>query len=145
MGFLGWVRKKTDRWVSNRATDELNQFLIRLKGMSDEELGLVAAQAAHTSAAMSEAGIDLQDPHATLLTHPRILSDLTTAVIELQKRGRQVQAPGLLVWVHTLRAVARLELRYLAKEMWRQIARGFPWAEGAVVPIWEHVRRVADY
>jgi hypothetical protein len=101
--------------------------------MSDEELGLVAAQVARTSAAMNEEGIDLHDPHATLLKRPRILWDLTTAVIELQKQGRQVQAPGLLVWVHTLRAEARLELRYLAKEMWQQLERGFPSAEDAAV------------
>ena len=34
-----------------------------------------------------------------------------------------------MVWVHTLRALDRPELRSLGRSMWRELARGFPYVE----------------
>ena len=37
-----------------------------------------------------------------------------------------------MVWLHTMRAAARLELRPLGRDMWRELARGFPYVEESV-------------
>jgi hypothetical protein len=130
MGLSSWIKRKIDRRVSDQAADELNQFLIRIEGLDNKELGLVAAQAADVCARMhAEAGIDLLNPVAVIAESPHLGMKITSTVINMQKKGMQATVPGMMVWMHTLRAEDRLELRHAAKEMWRVIARGFPHAE----------------
>ena len=56
---------------------------------------------------------------------------MSKAVITLQNNGQQSRAPGAMVWAHTIQAEQRLELRFAAKEMWRHVRRGFPFADEA--------------
>jgi hypothetical protein len=54
-------------------------------------------------------------------------------VKKMQQRGRQLDAIGLMVWLHTLRAAMNLELRGLGRKMWRELERGFPFAHESAV------------
>jgi hypothetical protein len=128
MGLLSWFDQKIERRRSDRAADQLDQFVIRLKGFDDRELGLVAACVGYTCQTMLKFGINLMRPGEALLANPTLQTELSRIVLSLQRSGRAMRAPGIMVWVHTLRAEQRIELRHLAKQMWGEIERGFPHA-----------------
>jgi hypothetical protein len=115
--------------VLNHGSDELNEFLVRMRTMDD--LALTAAQVADLSSRMRVAGIDLHSPREALAKLPQVLPEITEAVIKMQAEGRQVEVPGVMVWVLTLRAVNRPAQRELVKEMWTRIAGAFPGAPRA--------------
>jgi hypothetical protein len=120
--------KRTKRLPAEVAADELNQFLERLRGIEERNLGFVARQVAHVAFQCHRNGICLHEPEKALKTAPSILWTLEEQVIQLKKRGRQVEVPGTMVWVHTLRAVNIPEIRGLAVEMWTYIERSFNYA-----------------
>jgi len=60
---------------------------------------------------MRAVDINLHRPRAALTNFPRLLFELTEAVIKLQKSVKQLEVPGLIVWLNTLRAVSHPELR----------------------------------
>jgi hypothetical protein len=127
--------KQTADQSNSNAQSEIEEFLFRMKGMRDNELGLPAVQVAVRSAKMAAVGIHLHDPRTTSITHPNLLPELVNEVIELQKSGQQALAPGLMVWILTLKAEIAPELRSKAREVWRQVARGFPYARAYVQQI----------
>jgi hypothetical protein len=125
-----WLARWHERRILRAATDEIMQFLLQLRGFDRAEIGLVAAQAAHVARHFKLAiGLDLLEPQMTMLQVPGALRVITEAVLTLQRQGEPFRAPGFMVWVHTLRAEQRPEIRYLAKEMWSQLERGFDEAE----------------
>jgi hypothetical protein len=117
----------------DRAAAELSEFLTRMMEADGPVLGLTAMQAADVAARLyADTGgeIDLRSPRAALASRPALLAELIEAVIQLQKAGRQSEAPGTIVWVNTLRAELMPELRPSAKQMWSLISRrGFLYVE----------------
>jgi hypothetical protein len=49
---------------------------------------------------------------------------LVQLALKAQADKRFVDATAAMVWVHTLRALCFPEIRYLGREMWRQLERG---------------------
>lgn len=49
-----------------------------------------------------------------------------------------------MVWLHTFRSAARLELRSLGREMWKELERGFPYIEESAMLFWELTGRKLD-
>ena len=47
MRLFGWLSKTAKKTPVEIATDELNEFLTRLKGTEERNLGIVARQVAH--------------------------------------------------------------------------------------------------
>jgi hypothetical protein len=128
MRLFDWFSKRVERPASEVAADELNQFLARLKGIEEQHRGMVARQVAHIAFQYHRKGICLHEPQEALRAAPRLLWTLEEEIIQLQKGGRQAEAPGRMVWVHTLRAVNIPEIHGLATEMWSYIERGFDYA-----------------
>jgi len=127
---VGWLARRRERRILAAAASEITQFLLQLKGFDIHELALVAAQAADVALQFSRRiGVNLMQPQLTMMTIPIMLPQLTEAAQELLRRGEPFRAPGFMVWVYTLHAEERPELRHLAKEMWDLLARGFPDAE----------------
>jgi hypothetical protein len=112
---------------SDKSAKELTEFLNALRKADVFSLGTVAAQAtdvASRQANSSNYSINLRYPREALRLNPRLLWELEEEVITLQKAGRQVDAPGTIVWVHTLRAEQVPELRPAVNEMWQIIGKG---------------------
>jgi hypothetical protein len=88
---------------------------------------LLAVQAADVAArlhAETDGEVDLRVPPTALAWRPALLTELTEGVIQLQNSGRQFEAPGSIIWVHTLRAALMPELRPSVKKTWSLARRG---------------------
>jgi hypothetical protein len=123
MRLFGWLSKTAEKTPVEIATDELNEFLKRLQGTEERNLGIVARQVAHIALQWHEKGVNLQEPEETLRSSPGILWTFEEEVIRAQQ-----PVPGYIVWAHTFRAVKIPEIRGLAVEMWGYLNRGFGYA-----------------
>jgi hypothetical protein len=108
----------------------LNEVITRIKGMDDAEIGLVMALAADVRNAMPVLKEALLDLHALTGPHCAMLPfQMSQKVQELQRQQRYSDAAAWMVWVHTARAAQDQQLRYLVKQMWRELERGFPYVK----------------
>jgi hypothetical protein len=135
---LDWVRGGDGRRFAsdrNRAVGEVSEFLKRMMEAPGTALGMTAVQAAEVATRLytdTDGEIDLRSPRAALALRPVLLTELTEAVIQLQRAGRQFEAAGTILWACTLRAERFPELRSSVKRMWSLISEGgFPFVEEA--------------
>jgi hypothetical protein len=128
-----WFARKFDKWAAKSQTEQMSEFITGLRSADGEELGLVVAIATHLRNGMEEKGLIISDPIVFTSTHPYFTYEMSKTVIKLQKEGKLQLAAGWMVWVHTLRAGTRLELRQFGRDMWRELARGFPHVETAAI------------
>lgn len=105
---------------------EAAAFLARVREMPDRDVGLLVAIAAHQRNALVQQGHDLGDLERFRRQRPKYPDELARAVVQLNARGQHHDAFGLLVWLHTLRALASGELTDLGTALWSELRRGFP-------------------
>ncbi|MGR6617549.1 hypothetical protein ACU6QK_15110 [Pseudomonas rhodesiae] len=110
---------------------EISSFTAQLSQMDSAEIGVVVALTTDTRNRLEDAGFLLSDPIVAYTINPETPSSLSGMVKTLQAEGRLQEAAAVMVWLHTSRVGARLELRPLARQMWGQLERGFPHAEDA--------------
>lgn len=110
---------------------EMSSFTAQLRQMDADEIGMVVALAADARNRLEEAGFILNDPIGAHTLRPETPAALHGIIRSLQAEGKPQDAAAVMVWLHTARVGARLELRPLAREMWRQLERGFPHAQEA--------------
>ncbi len=128
---MGWLEDKILKSRVESHQREMLVFIAELKTMSDEELGLVAAAAAHVGAELAAAGLDITDPPAYFQTHPTVLVELNEYIRRLLRRTLRAEATGAGVWLNTFRAGVGKECRTLANAMWHELSRGFSHIESA--------------
>lgn len=117
-----------DRWATGRQRKELTDFVQNLRAMDGTEIGMVLAMATAYRHDLARRGVDLLQPAILLAADPGITFTLARTIQQHQKHGEMSLSAALMVWVHTLRATSRLELRQLGRDMWRELERGFPHA-----------------
>ncbi|QHA83566.1 hypothetical protein E3Z27_18725 [Pseudomonas mediterranea] len=110
---------------------EIFSFTAQLRQMDADEIGMVVALATDARNRLEEAGFILSDPIGAYTLKPETPAALHGMILSLQAEGKLQEAAALMVWLHTARVGARIELRPLAREMWRQLERGFPHAQEA--------------
>jgi len=110
---------------------EISSFTAQLSQMDSAEIGVVVALTTDTRNRLEDAGFLLSDPIVAYTINPETPSALSGMIKTLQAEGRLQEAAAVMVWLHTSRVGARLELRPLARQMWGQLERGFPHAEDA--------------
>ncbi|WP_395077506.1 hypothetical protein [Hyphococcus sp.] len=118
--------KLFNKWASRQQEKEIKNFLTGLASADGSELGLVVASASDWRHNFLALGIDLRYPAICLAKDPTITFQITRTIQDLQKSGQQHKCVGLMVWVHSLRAMSRPELRKYGREIWRELSRGFP-------------------
>ena len=136
-----WMRaalqpSTTSKTILQMRQEELSSFLLKLKDMDSDALGMLALYVAmaHEGLERNAKGfgfptsIPLAEPHAFFMACPDCCAMLNQHIQFVQKEGIEAIAAGLFPWLHTLRAVDNPELRPMAREMWGEIARGFPYA-----------------
>lgn len=126
---MGWLANKFDKWASGSQEKELNNYTVGLRGMDGSEIGLIVAVATHQRHLLVAEGFNVMDPINFVSVNPMATYRLSQTIQSLQKERKYQAAAGLMVWVHTLRAATRPELRLLGREMWRELQRGFPYVE----------------
>lgn len=115
-----------DRWAMNTQRKELSAFVDNLRAMDSQELGALLAIATDARHSLEAKGHMILDPIVYFSMNPGFLMYLSHWIIQLQKEGKPMAAAALAIWLHTMRAGARLELRQLGRDMWRELTRGFP-------------------
>ncbi|MDG9785306.1 hypothetical protein [Metapseudomonas otitidis] len=114
---------------------ELRKFVDQLASMDGSEIGLIVAVATHHRHAWEDEGVQLLDPINYVPKDPTVTVRIVRAIQGYQKSKEMIDAAGLMVWLHTMRVGARIELRQLAREMWRHLERGFPHTNAAAIEI----------
>jgi hypothetical protein len=131
-----WLKRKTQLAVVKSGREDLERFVSSLRGFTDEELGLLVANATIIRLRLIAAG---EIP-------PEVLDSVSSAgdgasfvqlkianlVRTFQKIDQLSDAAATMVWLHTIRALGIPEIRELGREMWAQLSRGFPHAENAL-------------
>lgn len=140
------------KWGNKKQLKEINEFNHGLKSMDDDEIALGVAMATHQRHLLDELyGWDLSMPVLCWKKDFDASLKLSRAIEELQKAGKQPVAAGVMVWLHTLRAMApsaTFELRASARYMWSQLQRGFPLVPQAASNariMWNASMNIADF
>lgn len=128
---MGWFTRKFDSWASKKQRTEMADFIARLRSMDSSEIGHVVACATHLRHQLEAEGHIPIDPINYVAINPMFPLLLSRTTIGFQKQGRLQDAAALMVWLHTARAGVRLELRFLGRELWKELERGFPYVEEA--------------
>ncbi len=138
-----WLRRKLGIKAAKAAREDIERFILGLKGGSDEELGFVVAQATVFRLMFRDKNLF---PDSALGVGPPLPNDerlqvqtfLGEMVSQFQSEsggeaatGATSFALGTMVWLHSMRAVTYPEIRVLGREMWQQLERGFPYASEA--------------
>jgi hypothetical protein len=123
---LRWLKRKSQIAAIAGAREDLLRFVDSLRGQSDVELGAVLVMAAVVRVAMRKAGA-LPDELLQITGDPQqavARGGMAQLVLRYQSEKRLAEATGAMVWLHSLRALCFPEVRYLGREMWRQLQRG---------------------
>lgn len=121
---FSWIKNAALKKFAAMHREELEQFIRMLEGVDDETIGLTVALTANLRNVMVDL-CDFSDPDA--IEDPEALAvELVQLYQKTQKQGTPEFAPGIAVWLHTVRSVHVLENRGLVRKMWGLLARGFP-------------------
>ena len=72
-------------------------------------------------------GLDFLYPADVLVADHMICWRLAREVQDLQAKKEFTSAAAIIIWLHSLRTMSDLKLRPLGRELWRELARGFPY------------------
>lgn len=120
------------RWAERSQERQIDDYLLKLRGMDGSEIGGVVALAAHMrNRFLNEKGLDFLMPHVVTAADPSLVMTLSRTAKDFQKMGQMglINAAALILWVHTLRATKNPNIRMKGREMWGELARGFPHIE----------------
>ena len=132
---MGLLSRLFNSWAVKRQRKEMQEFIDGLRSMDAQEVGFVVATTTHMRNILESEGMRLMDPLVDYPLDPTITLRLGKIIREFQKVGDNTDAAGAMVWLHTMRVGGRHELRQLGRDMWRELARGIPHAEGASLEI----------
>lgn len=131
---LGWISNSMLRRVSRSCHDELELFVRGLRGGSHEDMAELAMTVAELRLRLTNPVLTTNagTPSALLRPFPPSEEDAAEAAIflngviqQLQKAGHHASAAGWMVLLHSYRAFVHAEVRYLARQMWGELSRGF--------------------
>ena len=142
---FGWVKKRAIEAFTDAMRNDIERFTAGLKGAGDKELStmLVIANIMRLrlieSGTIPPAALDLNILRDDALAHQCDMSSvaLVSLIKEFQKMGQPSDATGAMIWLHSVRALNVPEIRILGREMWKQLERGFPYVEDALLDMQE--------
>lgn len=124
-------------WASKRYAKEAETLIAHLRDLRDSDVGLVLAIALHHRNKLIETGAAMNDLSGWARAQPMYQHELAKAVNVLTREGRQQDALGLQVWVHSLRAVADPGLSRVGASLWAELGRGRRHIEAAQAAVQE--------
>lgn len=128
-----------DRWTTNRQLAEVEEFLARMRSADAAELGMPVALVYNTAYVIEkQEGWDLFEPALVLAQDPFCIGKISRMAVAMQKEN-PASAVGLIVWAHSLRGIENFRVRSKAREVWKHLVRGFPFAKEAMF----HIARVS--
>lgn len=140
---FGWIKKKGLEAVTKAHRADIEKYITILKGMSGDEIGFLVAgstvfRVINSNGILPAQALDLSARREEISDFVPIA--LNREIQRFQKENRFNDAAMVMPWLHSVRALNDLELRLLGREMWAEMARGFPFAEEGLDQLREMVR-----
>ena len=129
---FGWFAKKAQSTVAEAATNDLSKQLYMLRNSNADDVGLTLASATFWRLFWIQEGMipkgamsiyEIAEPGECA----RFRSNLIRQ-IEEDKKTSPAGVIGLMVWLNTSWSLSIHELRPLGRELWKELARGIPYA-----------------
>lgn len=138
-------------WILRLADEsqqrQIDEYLRHLRDSPSEGIGMVLAMSAHMrNRYLVDRGVDFLRPKNVTATDPRLVVTLVDVAKDFQRKGTigLCNAAALMIWCHTLRATLNPRLTPKVLEMWRELARGFPYIEDGLVDIHQMTGEFVD-
>lgn len=109
--------------MSKKMSAEMEQFLNSLKGADQLVIDMTAANAFLWATHFKLRGIDLFTAETWLPQQISFPIQLHKLLRDQQKQQFFSSATGLMVWLHTCRALTYPELRFIGREMWKELSK----------------------
>ena len=135
--FGNWLKRKMQLKAVQAGREDMERFILGLRGASGSEIGIIVAQATvmrmrlRKDNLLPDAALDIGMP-ITEEERSQIQTFLGSTIRFFQKEELPSDAVGTMVWLHSMRAFTYPELRLQGREMWQQLQRGFVFAEEAL-------------
>jgi hypothetical protein len=129
---LNWFHNKLVSWGSKQQRTEIETWLQMLRAMNSDEIGMLMAGATHFRHILENTyHVNLLEPFEANSIDPELSSKLRKLIQEYQSNGDNTSAACVMVWLHSLRCSALLDVRPLGRELWQELRRGFPFVDDA--------------
>lgn len=123
---MKWFWYLFDRWSAKVQRKELKTFVEILSAMDSAEIGPIVALVTHWRHSLKDSGYNVIDPRLCIRQCPELILFISSTVADFKRKNETLNAIAFTVWLHTIRASVRPELRGMARDMWGQLSRGFP-------------------
>jgi hypothetical protein len=128
---FGWLKRRAQLAVISSFETDIDRFILGLRGASSSELGCIVALTSHWRNALAATfGWNLDHPDLVSVQDMGAAMKVNRMIRDVQQR-EPFYAPGLMVWLHSIRASQTPEIRLRGREMWSVLAGGIPFAEQA--------------
>lgn len=127
---MSWLKRKTYNWALKVNTEEMNRFILSLRGMDDHDISMLMASALTIRIDVRRSGEKFDDAldlgsGMSPIDRDANLIQMNRYIKAFQKEGQPESAAGVMVWLFSLRSIVYPEIRILGREMWGQLSRGF--------------------
>lgn len=122
-----WIKKKAYNAGYKSGLEEIERFILSLRGQSDEEIGMLLAIANLIRINLINGGRlsnEILNFEVSESEHSQAQMYVSSLVREFQKSDQKTDAAGAMVWLHSLRAQGYPELRIKGRELWSELSRG---------------------
>jgi len=126
---VNFILKIIDRWASRRQKSEIQSVISILAEMSKDEMAELLVVTHHVKVGMQLEGNNVMSPFDLIIKRPDFPLLLVNLVKKYKQEGNTTASAAFMVWAHTMRAAVRPELLPLARQMWRELSRGFDYVD----------------
>lgn len=142
---FGWLKKRALEASTDAMKNDIVRFIASLKGADSEEISTMIVVANILRLNLTAMG--KIPPAALNINIPRDYDlemkcdmcpiTLTSTIKQFQKINQPSDALGVMIWLHSVRALNTPELRIYGREMWQELKRGFPYVDETLEQIRE--------
>lgn len=132
---FGWLKKRIEDASTDSMKNDILRFNASLKGADAQEIATILVVAnilrlnLTASGRIPPAALDFTIPRDDDLAMKCDMCPiaLTGFIKEFQSMKQPTDALGVMVWLHSVRALNVPEIRIHGREMWSELSRGFPY------------------
>lgn len=138
---LQWLKRKIEMNDVRKVNEDLERFLASLRGFSDEEIGNLLALSIRLRFNFAEAGyipweaVSISFPDRERRIAASKFRKLIKSYQKMQTEAGYNDAAGLMIWAHSLNALNYPEARYLGRQIWEELSRGFQHVDNGFVQL----------
>ncbi len=130
---LGWMKRRVEFAAIKAAQEDIERQINMLRGMDSYEVGTVLASATFSRLFLEKHGAVPQGAFDLSVERDQkkcdfFQLDLNRLIKEKQKLGAYPDAAGVMILLHTVRALNMPEIRILGRVMWGELERGMDYA-----------------